>query len=415
MFWIDQFLHFCPALLVALLSQPTIANAAPAADATSSSSSTLPTTAAYFVSGTTTTFAHTTLSASGTDEDVIIVKETGTAYVFDTIIEKTGNTTSSGDSSFTDLNAAVGIETNGTIYISKSEIITKGLSANGLHTYEDGSIAYLEDVHVHAEGDGSHGIYAAGGEIYGKRLTVKTYDGQGSAIATDRGGGLIVIEDCDVYTYGALSALVYSTGNITTTDLTGISDIAPAACIDGSNSFTLNNPSIKSGTQNHGVFQISSTFSSSSLDNTAYAYITGGSVEETNGTYGLIYAGNTQAYVYLTDVDVRIKSGILANISADSEWGTSPYNGANATIYLTDMTIAGDIYVDNLSGVFLYLVNSHWTGAMNPDKTNGTGNVYLDSRSTWTLSGDSKAHFISQQKTGSSIHRGQYHLVPQRR
>lgn len=402
------YLRFQPNIL-ALLPIFSVATAAPAAETTSTSAS-LPTTAAYFVSGTTETFSRVTLTATGTGEGVIIVKETDTAYIFDSIIEKTGNTTSSEDSSFTDLNAAIGVETNGTVYISNSKIITNGLSANGLHTYEDGSAAYLENVFVHAEGDGTHGIYTAGGSIYGKNLVVKTFDGKGSAIATDRGGGLIAVEDCEVYTYGSLSALVYSTGNITTTDLTGVSDIAPAACIDGSNSFAFTNPCIKSGTQNHGVFQIVSTADSSSLDNTAYAYVTGGSVEETNGTYGLIFAADIQAFVYLTDVDISIKSRILANISADTEFGDSPYNGANATIYLTDVDVDGDVYVDDLSGVELYLVNSHWTGALNPEKTNGTGAVYLDERSSWTLSGDSKGKLLGEKKMAERMHRGKYHL-----
>ncbi|KAJ5107196.1 hypothetical protein N7456_003871 [Penicillium angulare] len=240
-----NFLKGSLTLTTALLNLFALANAAP--QAVSSSSTALPTAAAYYVSDTTTTFASTTLSATGTNEDVIIVKETGTAYIIDSVIEKTGDTTDSESSSFTDLNAAIGVETNGTVYIKDSKIVTSGLSANGLHTYEDESVAYLDNVYVHAEGDGSHGIYTAGGDIYGKKLVIKMYGGKGSAIATDRGGGLIVVQGCDVYTYGSLSALVYSTGNITTTDLKGVSHIAPAACIDGSNSFTFNNPSIKSG------------------------------------------------------------------------------------------------------------------------------------------------------------------------
>lgn len=62
-----------------------------------------------------------------------------------------------------DLNAAVAIQEDGTVYLYSCNITTNGLSANGLHTYEDGSDAYLYDLYLHAEGDGSHGIYTAGG------------------------------------------------------------------------------------------------------------------------------------------------------------------------------------------------------------------------------------------------------------
>jgi hypothetical protein len=126
------------------------------------------------------------------------------------------------------------------------------------------------------------------------------------------------------------------------TSLTGTADIAPAACIDGSNSFTLKDPAITSGTQNNGGFQIVSTASSSSTDNTAYAYVTGRSVTETNGTHSLIFVANVQAYAYLT-VDLTIKPGILANITATNDWGISGGNGGIDNIYLTDLTVEGNI------------------------------------------------------------------------
>lgn len=377
--------------------------------AATSTTSSLPTTAAYYVSGSTKTFAHTTLTATGTDEAVIIVKETGVATLSDVTLVKTGNTTSSDDSSFTDLNAAVGVETNGTIYITDSTITTNGLSANGLHTYEDGTTAYLSNVYIHAEGDDSHGIYTAGGTIYGDNLKIYTYDGHGSAIATDQGGGLIVVEDSAAYTYGALSALVYSTGNITVRSLTGTSAIAPVACIDGANSFTLTDCDVSSGTENNGVFQIVSTVSSSTTE-TAYAYVNGGSVSETNGTYALLFVANIEAYVYLTDVAISIRSGMLANITADSDWGTSGENGGTAHVYLTGIDVIGDIYVDDISVINLYLIGSSWTGALNEANTTGSASVYLDSSSTWTLTGDSNVESISQAN-GSSIITGQYRVT----
>lgn len=379
-------IQFSPGSLIlaigSILSFLSSADSSPVPAA--SSSSALPTTAAYYVSGTTTTFASTALTATGTNEGVIIVRETGVAYVNDCTLIKTGDSTDDSESSFTALNAAVGVETYGTIYITDSNITTSGGSANAVHTYEDGSTVHLTNVYIHAEGDGSHGIYTGGGSMDGEDLEIYTYGGHGSSIATDSGGGLIMVEDSSVYTYGALSALVYSTGNITVTTLTGTADIAPAACIDGSNSFTLKDPAITSGTQNNGVFQIVSTSSSSNTDETAYAYVTGGSVAETCGTYGLIFVANIQAYVYLTDVDVTIESGILANITASSDWGTSGSNGGIAYIYLVDLTVEGDIYIDDYSEVYIYLVGSTWTGAINPLDSLGTYSVSLDSSSTWT-------------------------------
>lgn len=367
------------------------------ASASSTVSTATTTGGAVTVSGTTTTISDASLTATSTDESVVTVEETGVAYLTDCTIYKTGDSSDDDDSSFTDLNAAVGIETYGTLYLYSSTITTDGGSANGLHTYEDGSSAYLYDVTVSASGDGSHGIYTAGGYIYGENLVITTEDQRGSAIATDNGGGTIVVDTATVYTYGSKSALVYSTGNITVTDLTGTASVAPACVIDGANSFTLVDPVITSGTEEYGVFQIVSTGSGNT--DVAYAYVTGGSVAETYGTYGLIYVGNIEAIISLDDVAVTTESGILANVAANSEFGTSGSNGGTLTLELTDVDISGVVTIDDISTAYLILTDSTWSGAINTDDTASNATVYLDSDSTWTLTADSYVTVITDDDT----------------
>lgn len=57
-----------------------------------------------------------------------------------------------------------------------------------------------------------------------------------------------------------------------------------------------------------------STASDNGTTDTAYAYVAGGSVAETNGTFGPIFVPNILVYNYVTDVDISIKSGILAKL-----------------------------------------------------------------------------------------------------
>lgn len=346
--------------------------------------------AALTVSATTTTISSTTLSATGTDENAILVEETGVAYLVAVDVEKTGDSSSSDESSTSVLNAAVGIRSEGTIYMEGGTITTDGVSANALHTEDDGASAYLYTVTIDASGEGAHGIYTAGGYIYASDLTVTTNDGKGSAIATDTGGGTILVETAEVKTYGSKSALLYSTGNITVSDMTGTSASAPAGCIDGSNSITITDSTISAAPDEHGVFQIVSTASSSSTSETAYIYIDSSSVSETAGTYGLLFVGNVIANIYLTDVTTSIDSGILLNSSADSDWGTSGSNGGNAYVYLSDLTIDGDVYVDDISIAVITLEDdTTWTGAANTDDTSGTVEIVIASGSTWVLTADS--------------------------
>ncbi|KAJ5355545.1 uncharacterized protein N7496_012757 [Penicillium cataractarum] len=279
---------------------------APSSSVTSWSATATATEAAITISSTTSIVSDVYITATATDENAVVVEATGVAYLTDVTIYKTGDSSDDDDSSFTILNAAVGVKTYGTLYMYSSTIATDGGSANGLHTYEDGADVYLYDVTVSASGDGAHGISTAGGYIYGENLVITTEDQRGSAIATDNGGGTIVVDTATVYTYGSKSALVYSTGNITVSSLTGSASVAPACVIDDSNSFTLVDPDISSGTEEYGVFQIVSTGSTNS--DVAYAYVTGGSIAEIYGTYGLIDVGNIEAIVFLDDVSVTTES-----------------------------------------------------------------------------------------------------------
>jgi hypothetical protein len=267
--------------------------------------------------------------------------------------------------------------------------------------HETGSYAYLYDLTLTASGEGSHGIYVAGGYIYAENLVATTNGVSGSAIATDTGGGTIVVKTATVNTNGLKSALLYSTGNITVADLTGTAAVAPAACIDGANSFEITDSSITSGPEEHGVLQICSTTAGGETD-VATAVVKGGSLEETRGIYGLIFVGNIIGDITLNDVEVTMKSGIFVNSSADSEWGTTGSNGGTAVISTTDMDIVGDSYVDEISSLTLSLYSTTYSGAINMDNTGGSVSVYLDSSSTWTVTGDSYVTVITDEETDCS-------------
>lgn len=118
-------------------------------------------------------------------------------------------------------------------------------------------------------------------------------------------------------TNGLKSALVYATGNITVASLTGTAAVAPAACIDGANSFEITDSSITSGPEEHGVLQICSTTAGGETD-VDTAVLKGGSLEGARGAYGLIFVGNIIGNITLNNVEVTIKSGIFVNSSADS-------------------------------------------------------------------------------------------------
>lgn len=348
--------------------------------------------ASYTVSASTATFTSTTLKATATDESVILVEDNGVAYLTDVAIIKTGDASDDTLPSGTDLNAAVGVQYDGTIYMRDCSITTDGLAANALHLYEDGSYAYLYNLEVHSTGNFAHGVYAAGGYIYGENLTIHTYNKSGSAIATDSGSGTIYIKNASAYTYGALSALVYSTGNITVENLSGSTAESSGCVIDGGNSWTLVNPDISAAPTALGVFESRGTGDRQS--SAATCSVTSGSVSETRGVAGLIWCSNADCDVYLNDVDISIASGILAN-STVSDWGTTGDNEGVLSAYLTDLDVTGDVYVDDTSSAAIYLYSTTWSGAINKGDTDGNATVYIDSSSTWTVTSNSYVTVIS--------------------
>ena len=80
-------------------------------------------------------------SSSSADENTVLVKNSGVLKLANSIINKTGDTSSTGDDAdFYGINSAVLVNTNGTLDISNVEIVTNSKGSNGIFvTNADGS------------------------------------------------------------------------------------------------------------------------------------------------------------------------------------------------------------------------------------------------------------------------------------
>ena len=82
--------------------------------------------------------------------------------------------------------------------------------------------------------------------------------------------------------------------------------------------------------------------------------------------------------------------GANAKEGADATAGTQGSNGGNVTLNTSSQAIDGDMLVDDVSALNLYLQDeSSFSGAVNPSGQEGDVYVELDANSTWTLTGDS--------------------------
>lgn len=225
------------------------------------------------------------------DTNAILVKTEGVLKLANSIINKTGDTASTGDDAdFYGINSAVLVNTNGTLDISNVEINTNSKGANGIFvtnanasasgdsaggsegsqppqapasgdspnnmgggeqpgtsTVEGTTHANIKNVKITTHSDKSRGLDATyNGVIDAENVVINT-DGQScAALATDRGEGAVHVKNSNINTgvsktSGRGSPLIYSTGNITAENTQGTAFVSQIACIEGKNSIELTN------------------------------------------------------------------------------------------------------------------------------------------------------------------------------
>lgn len=239
------------------------------------------------------------------DVNSILIKNNGALKLVNSIINKTGDTATSGDDAdFYGVNSAILVNTNGTLDISDVEINTNSKGSNGIFvtnaeassadrgnssqgsgeggqppeaqgsgeggqppeapngggapdgngggrpgetTVEGTTEATIKNVKITTHSDKSRGLDATYNGIINAENVIINTDGQScAALATDRGEGQVHVKNSEINTgvskdSGRGSPLIYSTGNITCENTKGTAYVSQIACIEGKNSIELTN------------------------------------------------------------------------------------------------------------------------------------------------------------------------------
>ena len=347
-----------------------------------------------------------TYSASNQDESAVKVIGTGSLTLTNATITTSGNTSSTDNSSFYGLNAAVLAYDGGTVNVSGSMITTSGTGANGAFASGTGASVVLSNDTITATGDGGHGVMATrGGTMALKDVDITTSGGSSSAIATDRGGGTITVNGGTVATSGNNSADIYSTGAITVSNATMTSSGAEAAVIEGANSITLTDTSLFSSYENKWGVMIYQSMSGDAQGTEGTFTMTGGSLAYASTEGPLFYVTNSTGKIDLKDVNLTVGSGVLLKASAGS-WGSNGSNGGTAILTADGQTLSGDLVADNISTLTLTLQNgSTLKGSINADDQAKSASLTLDASSAWTVTADSYLASLSDAGgiSGNSI------------
>ena len=334
-------------------------------------------------------------TATAADTSGVWVTNSGVLILTSPVIRTSGNTSSTDNSSFYGLNAALLATAAGSATVTGGSIATSGTGANGAFATGAGSSLTLNGVAINATGDGGHAVMATqGASLTLTNVTMNTAGGSASAIATDRGGGAINVTGGAIATSGSNSAGIYSTGAIAVSGATFKATGAETAVIEGANSIALTDVSLTSTFPKWGVM-IYQSMSGDAAGTQGVFTMTGGSLTYTPSSGPLFYVTNSTAIITLKGVTATTGSGVFLQAAA-GQWGASGSNGGAANLTADAQTLAGDIVVDGSSVLALTLKNgSSLTGAINRAASAKTAGLTLDATSQWTLTADSYLSALS--------------------
>ncbi len=336
------------------------------------------------------------LTNNSDGEHVIEVDNKSESYA-NTEVVKTGD--SDGDEAdFYGENSAI-FATNGATLDLKDMIVdTNGTHANGVFSYGEGTTVNISDYYITTAGNCSGALMTTGGgTMNANNVTAETSGNSSATIRSDRGGGNVNVNGGYYKTTGTGSPAIYSTANITVSDAYLESTASQGVVVEGKNSVTLNNVTLnadnnKKNSDKSSYYQavmIYQSMSGDASEGKSSFTMNGGTLTNANGD--IFFVNNTVSDITLSKATITNNdaNGVFLRAAA-AGWGKEGSNGGKVNLRASNQTINGNMIVDDVSTLNLYLAdNANYTGAINPDGQKGSVYVEVASGSTWTLTADS--------------------------
>jgi len=336
-----------------------------------------------------------TITDDASESHAITADGTTDSYA-DLEVLKTGD--SDGDESdFYGTNAAVFATNGATLDLSGVYVNTSGTHANAVFSYDEGTTLNISNSLIETDGNCSGGIMVTGGgTLNATDLYIHTTGNSSAAIRSDRGGGTQNVNGGTYLTDGTGSPVIYSTADVHVSDATLESTASQGVVVEGKNSVELNDVDLTASntTKNsdksewYQAVMIYQSMSGDAAEGEANFSMTGGSLTNKNGD--VFFVNNTVATISLSGATITNEdaSGNFMRLAA-AGWGSEGSNGGHVTLNASDQAINGDVLVDSVSELNMYLKDSSTlTGAVNP-ANEGAVYVEIESGSKWVLTGDS--------------------------
>lgn len=366
-----------------------------------------------------------TTEATQSDQNVALAENGGTLTLTNATLNKSGDSDNADNNNFYGTNSvSLTVGEDSKTIISDSSLNASSSGSNGIFATDSGTVL-ANNVKITTTSDNSRALDATyGGTILASAVTASTQGDHSATIATDRGGGSISATDSTLSTAGSGSPLLYSTGNVQVSGVTGTSTGSQIAGMEGLNTILIKDSKLTS--------TITDKTASDPIANGVIIYqSTSGDAESTTGEHAtfqaadstlkssiqsgsMFYFTNTTADVVLSNTTLDFDSSKAALITAagndSNNWGQAGSNGATVVFTGRNQTLKGTVSADTISSVTLNLLEgSTWTGTASiTENANGSTSdapitVNVDGTSTWVVTGDTTVSALNVANGGKVV------------
>ena len=337
-----------------------------------------------------------TISTTTADENAALVENGGTLKITNGKLQKSGDDTNGDNCNFYGINSILlAVGEKSTAYISNSALASNSEGSNAIFA-TDGASVYSEKNSITTSKGNSRGLDATyGGTIIADGMTIQTAGDHSASLATDRGGGNISVTNSTLNTSGSGSPLIYSTGAIELSGVTGTAEGSQIAGMEGLNHIKIYDSELSSTITDktasdpvaNGViiYQSTSGDADTSTGERAQFQAVDSTLHSKIESGAMFYVTNTSADILLsgTTLDFDSTKAKLLQIEGNdaNNWGRAGANGGDVTFTGLGETLTGDISVDSISSLDLYLLDgTTYTGQIQSVANAGSSNADGDTK-----------------------------------
>lgn len=353
-----------------------------------------------------------TISTETVDQNVGLAQNGGSLTLTDATLDKSGSDTNGDNCNFYGINSILlSVNDDSVIKVADSKLTADSTGSNAIFA-TDGGTVYANNNTIVTSASNSRGLDATyGGTVIGNLLAISTAGDHSAALATDRGGGNISLTNSSLFTAGSGSPLLYSTGNVQVDNVKGTATGSQIAGMEGLNTILIKNSQLTSEVTGktasdpvaNGViiYQSTSGDAEAATGETAEFEAENSTLASDIQEGSMFYLTNTTANVVLknTTLDFDSDAANLLTIGGNdaNNWGTPGKNGADVTFTGLDQELAGNIDVDTISSLDLYLLDgTTYTGATTisenaaaSEQSDAPISVSIDGDASWIVIADS--------------------------